>query len=715
MDREGPRGSHRPRRNHNNNWTGMPLNEPQNRVGSSHPGRSGSRRVVARSRLFPGSHANSSSTGGPPSSPRVISQLLSQFAPRGNHTIRRPRREVSLRTSHNVPLRSAVLARRDRARVAELRAEIEAAWHEGLPPSYLEELEEMIADVRTNADRRELDLQELDAQRWERRQISDHCNIPPEPDWELSCQEHREIEQELAAEWEREREDQEAARLAERQAERRDALLDQLQALALNARTTPIVLASRRPLPPPARRMPPRPGQAIFDRLRRRLERALQENNQRDVQELTTSITDLRSHLREGLEAWDREYNRGAGHDTPSSPIEVDDSGEPDSDDFEHQVAGIIDRVIHPVAEPLPAPTQAVSQRRGELSGAPRTLGNGRLRDQPAANAAGNDTSAAEFEENDLEDPIAYWERRYGAAERAERRVFQQIALTAEALELWLPQDEEGTIPVDEGMEDDRHRWLIQDHDAALARGNSQEAATFQDHIQPVQATRQARRQAERPTLTPRSRMRQAHLTEAPGAPALTLPHPVQMQAEDLVDGEIIEVSMLARSRENLLPAADTRSSSGPASTPLAGGDTEDWAQALSFQPSMAPRNQPRRRRPGTPYPPSSRARTQGTSSNVRSSTPHRQRTLPNFEPGQGSSSRSSGQMTQPERLSRSTSVQTPQPNLHPRDPVTGRFLPRRRTLFSPLRNTEVRMRSRSPPFSEAEAERPTSSRRTRD
>ncbi|KAI9791673.1 MAG: hypothetical protein M1835_000169 [Candelina submexicana] len=614
MDREGSRGSHRHRRNHNNNRTGMPPNEPQNRVESSHPGRSGSRRVVARSRLFPGSHADSSSTERPLDSPRIIAQaaqILSQFAPRGNHTIRRPRREVSLRTSHNVPLRSAVLARRDRARVGELRAEMEAAWHERLPPSYLEELEEMIADVRTNAERRELDLQELDAQRWERRQRSNHCNIPPEPDWELSCQEHREIEQELAAEWQREREDQEAARLAERQAERRDALLDQLQALSLNARTMPIVLASRRPLPPPPRQIPPRPGQAIFDRLRRRLERALQENNQRDVQELTTSITDLRSHLREGLEAWDRENSR--------------------------------------------------------------------------------------------------------AAEEVTRRVLQQFAHTAEERARSLPQDEEETISVDEGMEDDRHPSLIQGHDAAIARGNSQESATSQGHIQPVQATRQARRHAERPTLTPRSRMRQAHLTEAPAAPALTFRRPVQTQAEDLEHGEILEVSELAPSRENLLPAADTRSSSGPASTSLAGGNTEDWAQALSFQPSMAPRNQPRPRRPRTPYPPSSRARTQGTSSTVGSSTPHRQRTLSSFEPGQGSSNRSSGQTTQPDRVSRSTSAQTPYRNLPPRDPVTGRFLPRRRTLISPLRNTEVRMRSRSPPFSEAEAERPASSRRTRD
>ncbi|KAI9721724.1 MAG: hypothetical protein M1812_002059 [Candelaria pacifica] len=231
-------------------------------------------------------------------------RIRSHRAPNPHH-MHRARQGLRLRTSHNVPLRSEVLAQRDRARVAELRQEIEDARREGVSQIYLEELDEAIAQIRTDAERRELDLQELDAQRYLRRQRSEHSSVPPEPDWDLTYEENAEIEQEQAAERRREREDQQTFE----EAERWNSLLDQLQTTTIEIRPAPLVPPYSDRLPLPLRPQPMR-GQMVLDRVGRQLERELRGNDQDRINELTTTLTDLRSNLIEGITAWTLEQEQ---------------------------------------------------------------------------------------------------------------------------------------------------------------------------------------------------------------------------------------------------------------------------------------------------------------------------------------------------------------------------------------------------------------------
>ena len=297
-----------------------------------------------------------------------------------------PPLELTLRTTHNRPIPPAALRRRDLRQVQDLQERIQRGRVSGMTVFELEELDDQIDDIRTQQEARQSQLDEIDAQRWWRREYTSGCwNFSGEPDWGLTRQEMREIRREEDEELRLEAEDREAARVEQEQAELRQNLLDQLHTLSLTApRSPPLIAPIRPPLPLPPRVTPPRPGQAMFNRLGRRLERALRDNNQEEVQELTTSITDLRSHLREGLEAWELEYNRGAGHlshrsaEEPLSPTyrsesdedhsEVDqphedpldenplDENQPHEDvDLDQQVARLIENVVHPNARSLPA------------------------------------------------------------------------------------------------------------------------------------------------------------------------------------------------------------------------------------------------------------------------------------------------------------------------------------------------------------------------
>ncbi len=169
-----------------------------------------------------------------------------------------PPLELTLRTTHNRSIPSAALRRRDLRQVQDLQERIQRGRVSGMTVFELEELDDQIDDIRTQQEARQSQLDEIDAQRWWRREYTSGCwNFSGEPDWGLTRQEMREIRREEEEELRLEAEDREAVRVEQEQAELRQTLLDQLHTLSLTAPRSPPLIAPIRP-PLPLRTPPPR-------------------------------------------------------------------------------------------------------------------------------------------------------------------------------------------------------------------------------------------------------------------------------------------------------------------------------------------------------------------------------------------------------------------------------------------------------------------------